>query len=197
MDVEQVARTLLERLEPHGFVAVVGGFALVAHGIQRTTFDLDLMVEREHQDDIVEVLEALGYETVHRSENFSSHLHPDRDLGRVDLVYVDAETAATVAGSTRVLPLLGAVRAPIACPEHLIAMKLSAIASDPDRRFGDQVDIARLLELPGVHPETVQPYFEKWGEEALFRQLCNQAGSEEEDSDGDRSAEQPDSAARG
>jgi hypothetical protein len=58
--------------------ALVGGLAMAAYGLPRTTLDLDLVVDGAGQADLVRYLESLGYETLHRSSGYSF-----RELERV------------------------------------------------------------------------------------------------------------------
>ena len=50
-----------------GLAALIGGVALVAYGLSRTTLDLDFALDAASQEDVVQFLESLGYETVHRT----------------------------------------------------------------------------------------------------------------------------------
>ncbi len=90
--LDRLATFFEERRQPY---AVVGGVALAAYGILRTTLDLDLAVDRAVQDDAIAFMAAAGYETLYRSEGYSNHLHSDADLGRVDFVYLRGETSST------------------------------------------------------------------------------------------------------
>lgn len=85
---------------------------MAAWGMPRTTLDVDLVVPGEAQDGLVGFLESLGYETLHRSGGYSNHLHPDPDLGRVDVVYVRGETSRELLASRRLLPGPGGPRLP-------------------------------------------------------------------------------------
>lgn len=73
--------------------ALVEALALAAYGLARTTIDLDLAVDAAAQPALVAFLEESGYETLHRSEGYSNHLHADPSRGRIDFVYLDPKTA--------------------------------------------------------------------------------------------------------
>ncbi len=97
MDFERVIDLL------DGFLAerrrsfvVIGGVALAAYGMPRLTLDVDLAVDAAAQEELVGFLERLGYQTLHRSNRYSNHLHSDEALGRVDVVYLRGETAERV-----------------------------------------------------------------------------------------------------
>jgi hypothetical protein len=163
VDFGKVLDTLLGFLEREGIpAAVVGAFGLQAHGLARATLDLDLAVPAEAQPRIVEFLESLGYETLHRSPGYSNHLHPLADLGRVDLVYLHGETSRRLFAACQTFPL-GARQVRVPRREHLVAMKVQAMANDPGRMLRELADIAFLLDTPGVDEAEVRAYFERAG----------------------------------
>lgn len=144
-------------------VAVVGGLGLHAYGITRATFDLDVVTAADAQAALVDFLEAEGYETLHRSPFYSNHVHREPARGRLDFVYVDAGTARLLFPVCRPLLELGARRALVPRPEHLVAMKAQAIRNDPTRALQDLADVLALLRLPGVDVDEARGYFERAG----------------------------------
>jgi hypothetical protein len=151
-------------LDDGGFpYALVGGLGLHAYGNSRATFDLDLVTRSEAQEPLVRALEELGYETVHRSNGYSNHSHPDPEWGDIDVVYVDPETARRLFPACARTLKLGEREVPVPSAEHLIAMKVQALRNDPSRELQDLADIQYLLGLPDTTPEAVRGYFEKAG----------------------------------
>jgi hypothetical protein len=120
---------------------------------------------------VISYLESRGFKTLHRSEGYSNHLHSDSSRGRIDFVYVDAETAGTLFGSARRFPAPGGREVLVARPEHLAAMKVLAIKNDPTRALQDLADIRFLLTLPGVDRQEVRSYFARHGLETRFDEL--------------------------
>jgi hypothetical protein len=99
VDFSKVLSVVATFFEREGFrFAAVGAFGLHAYGLSRATLDLDLATESRAQTKLITFLESLGYETLHRSAGYSSHLHPHADLGRIDLVHVDGETSRLLFG---------------------------------------------------------------------------------------------------
>ena len=143
--------------------ALIGGLALAAYGYNRSTLDIDLVVEHFHQQAIIDFLEARGFETLHRSSGYSNHRHSDPVVGRVDFVYVRGDTADKLFGATRRVLGPGGQEVPVPKPEHLIAMKLLALKNDPDRTFRELADIQVLMSDPDVDRDEVRSYFEKHG----------------------------------
>ena len=164
VDFVRVADSVVSFLEERGEpVAVVGAFGLFAWGLQRATLDLDFVVRSEAQEALVAHLEGLGYETLYRSPGYSNHLHRDSALGRVDLLYVSAETARLLFAGCRPLLGLGTRKLNVPRAEHLAAMKVQAMKNDPSRQLQDLADIGFLLRQPGVDRDEVRGYFETAG----------------------------------
>ena len=93
VDFVEVGRKLRSFLEGlNAPVAVVGALALGAHGVARATRDLDLLTVRAVQAALVSFLESLGYETLHVSPGYSTHLHADAARGRVDRTWRTCRT---------------------------------------------------------------------------------------------------------
>jgi hypothetical protein len=164
MRFARVLRDLSDFLVERGLsFALIGGHALAALGLARTTLDIDLVVESRGQDDLVGYLEAEGYATLHLSAGYSNHLHANPEKGRVDCVYVSGETADQLFAGLRHMTGPGGETVPVPRPEHLAAMKAMAIKNDPDRRLQEMADIRFLLRLPGVKLDAVRTYFDKLG----------------------------------
>jgi hypothetical protein len=151
--------------------AVVGGLGLAAHGIGRTTFDIDIVVDVEVQEPLIGFLESQGYETLHRSSGYSNHLNSEALGGRVDVVYLRGETSRQIFEDAILCPGPGGLDMPVPRPEHLAAMKVFAMKNDPSRTLGELADIRQLLGLPGVDREEIRSYFIKYGLEGVFEQL--------------------------
>lgn len=159
-------------LEEKGFrYALIGGIALAAYGLPRTTVDVDLAVESAAQDDLVRFLESRGYETLNRSRGYSNHLHSDSDQGSLDFVYVGGETADRLFAGCHRLQGPGGMEVPVPKPEHLAALKVLAMKNDPARTFQEMADIRFLLTLPGVDRGEIRDYFERHGLKDRFDEL--------------------------
>jgi len=138
---------LLQRINRSDFpFLVVGGHAVILHGIPRFTRDLDLLIPENSIESWLTLLGKLGYQSYHRSEAFVQlEASAQGALPPVDLMIVDSTTWSKLleksleqnSGAGGVLP--------VPHPWHLIAMKLQA-ASAPTRR-GSAVDWSDILQL--------------------------------------------------
>lgn len=154
--------------EPFGVIGAVG---VAARGFSRTTFDVDIIVRRRLQDDLVAFFESEGFRTEHRSDGYSNHVHRDPEIGRIDVVYVDGETADTIFAGLSMCPGPGGVDIPVPRAEHLAAMKLFGIKNNPQRVLQDLDDVTRILELPGVDADEIRAYFHRYGLENLLDRI--------------------------
>jgi hypothetical protein len=167
-----VLRTVAAFLTRRDFrFALIGGVALAAYGLVRTTLDLDLLVESRSQEDLVTFLESLGFSTLHRSTGYSNHLHADPAWGRLDCVYVGGSTSEQLFAACRMASAPGGLEVPLPKPEHLAALKVVAMKNDAGRTFQDLADIRFLLQLPQVDRSEVRRYFERHGLKERFDDL--------------------------
>ena len=127
------------------------------------TLDLDIVTDWAAQDTLIAFMASQGFVTLHRSSGYSNHRHPDRNRGRVDVMYVRDTTADKLFASAKELPGPGGRSILVPSPEHLIAMKVQAMKDAPERTWQDLVDIAYLFRLDGVNQDEVRHYFESAG----------------------------------
>ena len=151
--------------------ALAGAFALHAYGLSRATSDLDFVTESCVRERLVIFLESLGYETLYSSPGYSNHLHPKSEMGRVDLIYVDGETARRLFESPGATLRLGGYDLKVPRAEHLAAMKVHAMKNDPGRALQEMADIRFLLQLDGVDETEIREYFEKAGLREKFDEI--------------------------
>jgi hypothetical protein len=151
---------------------MIGGAALAAYGLMRTTLDLDLVVEARGQDELIAFLDSLGFVTLHRSTGYSNHAHPDPMWGRLDFVYVDEATGDELFAACRQGGAPGGLEVPLPKPEHLAALKVLAMKNDPGRTFQEMADIRYLLQLPRVDRREVESYFRRHGLQERFDDLA-------------------------
>ncbi len=164
LDFEKVLTTIAKYFERERVkFAVIGAFALHAYGRSRLTQDLDFVTEAGAQEALIAYLESIGYQTLHRSEGYSNHLHSDQVMGRVDFVYVRAETRRRIFETRGATLKLGNVSVSVPRAEHLVAMKIQAMKNDPSRTFQELADIGFLVRLPDIDQEEVRRYFENSG----------------------------------
>lgn len=172
MDFAAVLSTIAAELDRnHMRYAVVGGIALAGLGMPRTTIDLDILTDAANQEHVVAFLESLGFETLHRSSGYSNHLHHQPALGRVDVVYVQGDTAEQLFAAVQHVGGPGGGEMPVPAAEHLAAMKVLAMKHDPRREQQDLADVRFLLGRPDVDRQRVREYFRQHGLMEQFQRV--------------------------
>lgn len=172
MNFTRVAALIAGFMEREGGrLALAGAFALHAYGVTRTTSDLDFVTETAFHDKLITFLESLGYETLHSSEGYSNHVHPDPEMGRVDIIYVGGSTANLMLAAPGASLRFGDRDLPVPRAEYLAAMKIHAMKNDPTRTLRDLADIQEILRLRGVDHGEVRSYFENAGLSEKFDEL--------------------------
>lgn len=171
MDVEKVFSLLRKFFDQEGEpLVVVGGLAMLTYGATRNTYDCDFLVRSAIRAKLRDFLESLGYTTAAVTPGFSNHLHADVDLGRLDVLYVDDETATQVFAARRQATLGPGLEVSVPSPDHLIAMKTQSLRSDAERR-SDVEDLQLLLARQDVDQAAAARQFEENGLAELHRGL--------------------------
>jgi hypothetical protein len=169
LDFAKVIDTVAGFLEREGTpFALAGAFALHAYGLSRATADVDLVTDSGVSERLVAFLESLGYETLHASEGYSNHLHPEPAKGRVDVIYVGGKTSELLFSGRGSTLRIGSREIAVPRAEHLVAMKVHAMKNDPGRVFQEMADIRFLLQVPGIDREETRSYFSKAGLEDQY-----------------------------
>jgi hypothetical protein len=151
--------------------AVIGGMAMNAYGHARTTLDFDIAAEERFRASLVSRLADRGFETLNDVEGFTNLKHPDPELGRFDVMWLEGTTAERVFLRVRNLPGPAGRDVPVPAPEHLVAMKVRSIQSRPTRVFRDGADLEYLLRFPGLDDNEARGYFESAGLRELYDRL--------------------------
>lgn len=170
--VHEALRAIARRLEDHGIpYAIAGGMALVAHGYDRTTVDIDVLVTPQGLQAIQSTLVGLGYRPAF--EGSRKQLR-DTDHGvRVEflvsgefpgdgrpkpIAFPDPNTCATDVEGVKYVTLTA-----------LIELKLASGMTNPGRLkdLADVQELIRARDLPlklrdELHPYVRDKYTELW-----------------------------------
>lgn len=150
---------------------LAGGFALAAWGSTRATADLDLIVDDGARGEILPRIVGEGFETLFDSEGFTNLLHPDPELGRLDLIWVEGETSRKLFAAAAERQGPGGKPALAPSPAHLVEMKVKAIRSRPIRVLRDGEDLRVLLALPEIDENAAREAFRRAGLSELWDRL--------------------------
>lgn len=148
--------------------ALIGGLALAAHQVPRSTRDVDFLIAAEDAELAHEALLQLGYECVHRSLDASNYRRGNEGL---DLLFAHRPLARRLL-HTATVPAGGGM--PTVSVEGVIGFKLQALTNAPER-VQDLADIRSLVarHKPALNRAELRTYFELFGRDDLWKELLD------------------------
>jgi predicted nucleotidyltransferase len=157
---------------------VIGGFAVIAHGYERSTADLDLLVRREDQPQWQALLGGLGYQLINDGGNFLQFAQTRAEEWPLDLMLVRQPTFDGILAQAQETSLLGA-RVRLVSLEHLIALKLHALKQARLRRFlKDFQDVVELIQVQHLDLQSppIRDLFLHYGTDDLYQKFRRALG---------------------
>lgn len=154
--VDQIKQVVAAFVGARTAPALIGGLALAAHQVVRATRDVDFLVDADDADRLHDILLALGYRCVHRSEDAANYLRDDEGL---DLLYAHRPVARRLLNEAiERETVMGPLR--VISAEGLIGFKLQALVNNPSR-VRDLEDIRALLRAQNgrLNMSEVREYF--------------------------------------
>lgn len=159
---------LLERLnEIHKLLsdskidhALIGGLALGAHGVQRFTNDIDLLIEESNIDHTLEILESEGHTVFHRTAEVLQL------KGKIPIDILIARRPISIQILEEAKPITP-LKIKCVSVEGLIGLKVQAYKNNPKRELGDKSDIQKLIEHNSINwkkLKTIVDLFDEWDE---------------------------------
>lgn len=175
MDFKVVTEKLLAAFKDSGInYALMGGFAMGLFGGSRSTVDIDFLVNRDDMDKVDIIMQKLGYECKHRSENVSQYISPSQVMGEVDFLHAFREASLEMLERVDEKEIFsGALKIKVLKPEDLIGLKVQAIKNDPSRKPVDMADIETLLSLHSKNLDwtMIKEYFKLFNMENDYNRL--------------------------
>jgi len=175
MDLKKALTLLVAEFEKHDIsYALIGGFAIGALGVPRSTIELDFLVPSDALHKIDAIMLAMGYKKAFTSENASQYVSPSAELGEVDFLHAFRPISIKMLAEAEPVQVFGKeVKVNVLKAEDIIGLKLQAINNNPARLGKDALDIEELMKARKLDWEILKTYFELFGLEERFRQLRN------------------------
>ena len=145
--------------------ALIGGFALAVHGINRATGDIDLLVDENDKAKLLSGLSQKGYVLRHETPEV---LHLEGPV-RLDILLARRPISRGMLLRAKPAPLLL-----VKCleAEDIIGLKIQAYCNDRRRELQDQADIQFLMrQYPGLDLDRVKAYADAFSEWPLLQKL--------------------------
>ncbi len=141
--IDQIV-TAFDAAELH--YALIGGFAMALHGVQRATLDLDFILMLEDLEQADRILIDAGYHCAFRSENVSHYNAKSPQIGRIDLLHAFRGPSLSMLARAQRLTITEDLRLPVVEIEDLIGLKIQAAVNDEQRTTGDWLDIQLMIQ---------------------------------------------------
>ena len=158
--------------------ALIGGFALPFHGVQRATGDVDFLVDAVGSASLHDALLAAGARCLHRTADAANYGPGTSRLSPVDFIFAHRERAQDMLARAKRGFLRGARRhVPVVDAEGIIGLKLQALVNAPSRRAHEEADIHALFAVRGrsLDAEILRDYYRLFDREPELDRLLAEA----------------------
>lgn len=139
--------------------ALIGGFALAFHGINRATADIDFLADGTKRSEILQALQSEGF--VLRFE--SPEVLQFSGIGNLDILLANRPISQQMLKDAT---LQQAVPVYLLRVEDIIGLKIQAYINDPSRELQDKADIQLLIKrhpnLDWQHVKKLAEIFNEW-----------------------------------
>lgn len=180
MDFKAVTQNLLSAFETDGIrYALIGGFAMGAWGVPRSTVDIDFLIHRSDLQKVHRILTKMGYTCRYQTENVSQFVSSLEVFGEIDILHAFREISLGMlqrAEDRKIFKETMSIK--VLKVEDLIGLKVQAIANDPSRELIDLADIESLLETycATIDWGIIEEYFALFEFNDQFSELKNKYG---------------------
>ena len=130
--------------------ALIGGFAMALHGVQRATVDLDFILMLDDLNRTDQILIGAGYHRVFSSENVSHYIADSPDLGRIDLLHAFRGPSLSMLKRAERIEIAANLWLPVVQIEDLIGLKIQAAVNDEQRAAADWSDIQLMIQASAL-----------------------------------------------
>lgn len=175
MDFKIVLESILKNFTKENIrYGLIGGFALGALGVPRSTVDLDFLVNRDDMDKIDCIMKDNGYTCAYKSDNVSQYVSALNIYGGIDFLHAFRTISLKMLDRAIEKEIFnGDFRIKVLRPEDVIGLKLQATVNDPKRLNGEYLDIESLMEhyRNDLDWNILNDYFALFGQEAKLAEL--------------------------
>lgn len=178
MNFALIFKFLIENLSHEKIdFALMGGFALQAAGVTRTTQDIDMLVLSEDSPKVKEIMLKHHYELLYESEEMLNFTSKNFELGRVDFLLARRKyTLAMLKRAKEEHVLGGKFKIKVLSAEDQIGLKVQASSNNPKRLLQDMADVKMLMEnnYPKLDLKLIREYFSLFGREKELNDMIKE-----------------------
>lgn len=181
MDFEKVLPLIIGEFEKEKVnYGLIGGFAMGAMGIMRSTMDLDFLVDGNDLEKVAKIMRKYGYNCAYKSKDVSQYVATAKIFGEIDfLLALRPISREMLARAKRVMTFEGRLNLKVLAPEDIIGLKTQAIANNPSRETREFADIEIIMDYFGARLdwELLRGHFLLFEMEEKFKELRKKYGS--------------------
>lgn len=145
--------------------AVIGGFAMAAHGVARATIDIDILARGDQRKDLEQILAKMNLKIIHTS----AEVIQAQGVIHLDILLANRIHTLEIIKDAQLFP---GFPLPVVRVEDLIGLKIQAYMNDKSRELRDKADIQSLiLKNPNLDWSRVQKYAALFGQEQTLEGL--------------------------
>ncbi|MGM0568815.1 MAG: nucleotidyltransferase [Elusimicrobiota bacterium] len=181
MDFNRVIKLIGELFKKHDInYAIMGGFGVGLHGIQRFTRDIDILIDKKDMNKLHFCLEDEGYKRIYHNQNVSQYSSKIPALGNLGFVLAFRKISHNMLERSMSVKLKG-FEIKVLQPEDIIGLKVQGMANDPKRILQDKADIENILNEFGgkVDWKLLEEYFLLFDMEKYYMELKGKYGKTE------------------
>ena len=178
MDFEKVLPLIIKDFEKENIrYAAIGGFAIGALGIMRSTMDLDFLVDAQDLEKIGRVLEKYDYSCVFKTENVSQYVADLKIFGEIDFLHAFRNLSISMLKRAKEVAVFeNSFTIKVLCPEDIIGLKLQALVNDHTREKRESADIEIIMDFftARLDWDLIKEYFELFDKKEEYYRLEQQ-----------------------
>lgn len=143
-------------------------------GGSRSTVDIDFLVNREDMEKVHAIMNSMGYERYHHTENVSQYVSPLKVFGSIDFIHAFREASLEMLDRAKIKDIFdGSLKIKTLAPEDIIGFKLQSVFNNPSREKIDIVDVEMLVSIhkDNLDRELLKRYFTIFKMEDLYKRL--------------------------
>lgn len=141
MDLEKTLQVVHQVFEQEQIDhALIGGLALATLGINRATYDVDMLIDFQDKEKAKQVLAGIGFILHYESKEVCQF----SGIGYLDLLLAQRPISREMLRRAEVYSLHGIKCLAI---EDVIGLKIQAFVNDSERELQDKADIVALIHL--------------------------------------------------
>ncbi len=162
MSLIQGITQFVDELEKRNITfGIIGGLAVFAYGGERTTFDVDFLIDGNNKVAIKEISKILKLSII----NENAEVLQLSGSIQIDIIFANRVQAKSMLERLR---KAGNLPYPVVSPEDLVGLKIQAFTGDRSREFKDKSDILTIMQnVPNLDFNKIKEYadiFSVWNE---------------------------------